>query len=281
MKSVLLINDVNNSEELLLELFSTFFDGISGSFKSSSGEQVAKDVEFHMTEVMVTLLDESSTLPPSVLDVVMAQFLRAAPRVGHREKTDSNGTQTTLLPKEEPEAYVMAKTVCNSCPDRMARYVGQYFSDVIMDVSGKGAHANGHKDDEQSDDEAAPSGPSEADFKELRKAHQLMRELWRAAPTVLPNVIPQVDAELSADNVSLRLLATETLGDMISGIGAAGPPPPPTLDPAAYPALKLSDEVPDHPAASILTTPISPLSFAQTHPQAFQNFVGGGMTSHH
>ncbi|KAI8949984.1 armadillo-type protein [Xylaria longipes] len=274
VKSILLINDVNNSEELLLELFSTFFDGISGSFKSSSGEQVAKDVEFHMTEVMVTLLDESSSLPPSVLDVIMAQFLRAAPRAGHREKSDSNGTQTTLLPKEEPEAYVMAKTVCNSCPDRMARYVGQYFSDVIMDVSGKAGHANGHKDDEQSDDEAAPSGPSESDFKELRKAHQLLRELWRAAPTVLPNVIPQVDAELSADNVSLRLLATETLGDMISGIGAAGPPAPPALDPAAYPPLKLSDEVPDHPAASILTTPISPLSFAHTHPQAFQNFVG-------
>jgi sister-chromatid-cohesion protein PDS5 len=274
VKSILLINDVNNSEELLLELFSTFFDGISGSYKSSSGEQVAKDVEFHMTEVMVTLVDESSSLPPAVLDVIMAQFLRAAPRGGHKEKTDSNGSQTTLLPKEEPEAYVMAKTVCNSCPDRMARYVGQYFSDVIMDVSGKGGHANGHKDDGQSDDEGAPSGPSEADFKELRKAHQLLRELWRAAPTVLPNVIPQVDAELSADNVSLRLLATETLGDMISGIGAAGPPPSPVLDPAAYPPVKMSDDPPEHPAASILTTPISPLSFAQTHPQAFQNFVG-------
>ncbi|KAI0405369.1 armadillo-type protein [Xylaria palmicola] len=274
VKSILLINDVNNSEELLLELFSTFFDGVSGSYKASTGEQVAKDVEFHMTEVMVTLLDESSSLPPSVLDVIMAQFLRAAPRAGHREKADPNGTQTTLLPKEEPEAYVMAKTVCNSCPDRMARYVGQYFSDVIMDVSGKGGPPNGHKDDDESDDDAAPSGPSEADFKELRKAHQLLRELWRAAPTVLPNVIPQVDAELSADNVSLRLLATETLGDMISGIGAAGPPPRPVLDPAAYPPLKLSDEVPDHPAASILTTPISPLSFAQTHPQAFHNFVG-------
>ncbi|KAI0805260.1 armadillo-type protein [Xylaria sp. FL0064] len=274
VKSILLINDVNNSEELLLELFSTFFDGISGSFKSSSGEQVAKDVEFHMTELMVTLVDESASLPPPVLDVIMAQFLRAAPRGGHREKTDSNGTQTTLLPKEEPEAYVMAKTVCNSCPDRMARYVGQYFSDVIMDVSGKGGHGSGHKDDDQSDEEGAPSGPSEADFKELRKAHQLLRELWRAAPNVLLNVIPQVDAELSADNVSLRLLATETLGDMIAGIGAAGPPPPPALDPAAYPPPKLGDEAPDHPTTSILTTPISPLSFAQTHPQAFHNFIG-------
>ncbi|KAI1810754.1 armadillo-type protein [Poronia punctata] len=274
VKSILLINDVSNSEELLLEIFSTFFDGISGSFKPASGEQVGKDVEFHMTEIMVTLIDESVSLPPVVLDVIMAQFLRALPRGSHKDKADSSGTQTTLLPKEEPEAYVMAKTVCNTCPDRMARYVGQYFNDVIMDMSGKGGSANGHKGDDESDDEGAPSGPGEADLKELKKAHQLLRELWRAAPSVLLNVIPQVDAELSADNVSLRLLATETLGDMIAGIGAAGPPPPPVLDAAAYPPLRLSDEAPEHPATSILTTPISPLSFAQTHPQEFHNFVG-------
>ncbi|KAI0480657.1 armadillo-type protein [Xylariaceae sp. FL0804] len=273
VKSILLINEIANSEDLLLHLFSSFFDGISGSSKSTSGEQVAKDVEFHMTDILVTLVDESPSLPPAVLDVIMAQFLRAVPPGGHKEKADLNSNQTTLLPKEEPAAYVMAKTVCNSCPERMARYVGQYFSDVILDVSGKGGHANGHRDDGESDDEDKPLGPSEADFKELRKAHLLLRELWRAAPTVLPNVVPQVDAELSADNLSLRMLATETLGGMISGIGAAGPPPPPALDPAAYPPLKLNDEMPDYVSASILTTPISPLSFAQTHPQAYHNFV--------
>ncbi|KAI1143890.1 armadillo-type protein [Hypoxylon sp. FL0543] len=274
VKSILLINDVTNSEELLLHLFSCFFDGISGSSKATTGEQVAKDVEFHMTDILVTLVEESPSLPPAVLDVIMAQFLRAAPPGGHREKADANGKQTTLLPKEEPEAYVMAKTVCNSCPEKMARYVGQYFSEVIMDVSGNSGHVNGHRDDGDSGDDDGTTGPSESDFKELRKAHQLLRELWRAAPTVLPNVIPQVDAELSADNIQLRLLATETLGDMISGIGAAGPPPSPELDPAAYPPLKFNEEPPEHPATSILTTPISPLSFAQTHPQAFHNFVG-------
>lgn len=271
VKSILLINEVGNAEELLLHLFSSFFDGISGSSKAASGEQVAKDVEFHMTDILVTLVEESPTLPSHVLDVIMAQFLRAAPPGGHKEKADANGKQTTLLPKDEPEAYVMAKTVCNSCPEKMARYAGQYFSDVIMDVSG--GHGNGHRDDDDSDDDDGTMGPTESDFKELRKAHQLLRELWRAAPTVLPNVIPQVDAELSADNIQLRLLATETLGDMISGIGAAGPPPSPVLDPAAYPPLKLNDDVPDHPSTSILTTPISPLSFAQTHSQAFHNFV--------
>ncbi|KAI1104252.1 armadillo-type protein [Jackrogersella minutella] len=274
VKSILLINDVTNAEELLLYLFSSFFDGVSGSSKAASGEQVAKDVEWHMSEILITLVEESPSLPPPVLDVIMAQFLRAAPPGGRKEKADANGKQTTLLPKEEPEAYALAKTVCNSCPEKMARYVGQYFSEVIMDVSGNSGHANGHKDDDDSDEDDGAAGPSDSEFKELRKAHQLLRELWRAAPTVLPNVIPQVDAELSADNIQLRLLATETLGDMISGIGAAGPPPSPELDPTAYPPLKLNDEIPDHPAISILTTPISPLSFAQTHSQAFHNFVG-------
>ncbi|KAI2630683.1 armadillo-type protein [Hypoxylon sp. NC1633] len=274
VKSILLINDVTNAEELLLHLFSSFFDGISGSSKAASGEQVAKDVEFHMGEILATLVEESPSLSPPVLDVIMAQFLRAAPPGGHKEKADAGGKQTTLLPKEEPEAYVMAKTVCNSCPEKMARYVGQYFSEVIMDISGSSGHTNGHRDDDNLGDDDGTTGPSEADFKELRKAHQLLRELWRAAPTVLTNVIPQVDAELSADNVQLRLLATETLGDMISGIGAAGPPPSPELDPAAYPPLRLNDETPDNPTTSILTIPISPLSFTQTHSQAFHNFVG-------
>ncbi|KAK7969196.1 smad nuclear-interacting protein 1 [Apiospora saccharicola] len=273
VKSILLVNDLPNAEDLLLVLFSSVFDGISGAAKSTSGEQVAKDVEYHMTEILVTLVDEGQGLPPAVLDVIMAQFLRAAPPGGAKNKSELNGNQTTLLPKQEPEAYVMAKTICNSCQDKMARYVSQYFSDVIMDVTTGKAAANGNDEEGESEDDE-PSGPSEADFRELRKAHLLLRELWRAAPTVLQNVVPQIDAELSADNIQLRLLATETLGDMISGIGAAGPPPAPTLDPAAYPPLRLDDDGPEHPELSILNTPISPLSFPQTHPQAFHNFTG-------
>ncbi|KAK7952500.1 smad nuclear-interacting protein 1 [Apiospora aurea] len=273
VKSILLVNDLPNAEDLLLFLFSSVFDGISGAAKSTSGEQVAKDVEYHMTEILVTLVDEGQGLPPTVLDVIMAQFLRAAPPGGAKNKSELNGNQTTLLPKQEPEAYVVAKTICNSCQDKMARYVSQYFSDVIMDVT-TGKPATNGNDDEGGSEDDEPAGPSEADFRELRKAHLLLRELWRAAPTVLQNVVPQIDAELSADNIQLRLLATETLGDMISGIGAAGPPPAPALDPAAYPPLGLDDDGPEHPELSILNTPISPLSFTQTHPQAFHNFTG-------
>jgi sister-chromatid-cohesion protein PDS5 len=256
-------------------LFVSFFDIISGSSKASTGEQIAKDVEYHMTQMMVTLVDESASLPPAIVDVIIAQFLRAAaPGAG---KTQLDDKQSTLLMKELPAAYNMARTICNSCPEKMARYVSMYFNEVIMEVSASSGPSkpNGHRrtSDAVESDEEGPTGPTEADLKELNKAHRLLRELWRASPPVLQNVIPQLEAELSAENVQLRLLATETLGDIISGIGAAGPPPPPVMDPAAYPPAKLDDY--QAPVSdNILLTPVSPQSFSQTYPSVYHSFLG-------
>ncbi|KAK0748582.1 armadillo-type protein [Apiosordaria backusii] len=276
IKSVVLLLDVDGSENLLLALFSNIFDGVSG-VKSTTGEQVAKDVEFSMAEMLGVLIDEATSLPAKVVDIIMAQFLRAAaPGAGKRRRdhVQLDDNQATLLAKEEPEAYQIAKNLCQTFPDKMSRFVSQYFSDVIVDATSFAARPGGHKDADESEDEEGPSGPSESDLKELEKAHTLIRELWKAAPQVLQNVVPQVDAELSADNVHLRQLATETLGDMISGIGAAGPPPPPVLDPAAYPPLSLeAEENVDVQGLNILTKPLSAISFPQTHSLVFHNFL--------
>ncbi|KAK3322170.1 putative SPO76 protein [Apodospora peruviana] len=274
IKSIVLLLDVEGAETLLLNLFSTIFDGVSKA-KSASGEQVAKDVEFSMLELLGVLVDDAASLPAQVIDVIMAQFLRAAaPGVGNRhDHLPLDDNQATLLLKEEPEAYQMAKNLCLSFPEKMARFVSQYFSDVIVDATSFIARPNGHRDDDDEDNDG-PSGPSESDLKELKKAHTLIREVWKAAPMILQNVVPQVDAELSADNVHLRQLATETLGDMISGIGAAGPPPPPTLDPTAYPPLRLEDDDrTEVPIVNILTTPLCAISFSQTHSATFQSFL--------
>lgn len=275
VKSILLLSDIHGSDDLLLRLFNSTFDGVSSSSKSKTGEEVAKDVELHLTEMLVQLIDESpGSIPASVIDAIISQFLRAAPPGGSRSR-EQNGNQSTLLHKTEPPAYVMARNICNGCADKMARYVSQYFGDVILNASGFAASSNGHRQGDDSEDEDANTGPSEADLKSLRQAHLLIRELWRAAPTILQNVVPQIEAELSADNVYLRQIATETIGDMISGIGAAGPPPPPVLDPTLYPPLRLLDDPPSSPVeTSVLTTPYSPHSFAQTHATAYRNFVG-------
>ncbi|KXH54594.1 hypothetical protein CSAL01_09946 [Colletotrichum salicis] len=276
VKSILLINDIDGADDMLLKLFSVFFDGVSGSSNSGPEEGVSKEVGNTMTEMLIALVDEASGMNPKVIEVIMAQFLRAAPPGGFQsrtERSEQNGNQSTLLPKDEPPAYIMAKEICNVCTEKMVHYVSQYFSDVILDASRFAAKTVGksHEDEEAED---TPRGPTDAELKELRKAHYLIRELWRASPSVLQNVIPQVEAELSADNVDLRQLATETLGDMISGLGAAGPPPPPVLDPAQYPPLRLADEAPSQISDSVLTTPLSPQSFAQTHSSAYNHFLG-------
>lgn len=273
--------DIPGSEALILQLFANFFDIVSGSAKTSTGEPIAKDVEYHMNQILVALVDEHPNLPQQVVDILLAQFLRAA-APGHGKKKNGDAQpdekQSTLLPKEFPEAYNMAKTICNACDGPMARYINQYFAEMVLNASGSSEpKSNGHRrasDVVDSDDADGPSGPTPHDVDELHKAHQLLRELWRASPSVLPNVIPQLEVQLSVDNVDLRAMATETLGDIVSGIGAAGPPPAPVMDPAAYPPMRL-DDYPSGPVSnSILTTPISPQSFAQTHPGVYHSFIG-------
>ncbi|KAI4123726.1 MAG: hypothetical protein LQ347_006040, partial [Umbilicaria vellea] len=291
VKSIVLLTDIPSSESLTLHLFTSFFDILSGSSKSSTGEQLGKNVEFNMTQILVILVDESTNLPSEVVDIVVAQFLRTDPRavrtIGGKGKKNGatsaiDDRQATLVLKELPPAYNMAKTICNTCPEKMARYVSQYFNDVILDASasstgngvGKDRSHRRKSDDLDESDDDLPSGPTEDGLKELNKAHRLLRELWRASPAVLQNVIPQLEAELSAENVQLRLLATQTLGDIVSGIGAAGPPPPPIMDPAAYPPVSLSSPMEIPSSQNLLTTPSSPQPFPQAHPQAYSHFLG-------
>lgn len=275
VKSILLVAEIHGADDLLLRLFNSTFDGVSNNAKASSDMQISKDVEIHLTDMLIQLIDESpGSVPASVVDAIISQFLRAAPPGGARSK-EQNDSQSTLLHKTEPPAYVMAKNICNGCADKMSRYVSQYFSDVILNASGFATKANGFRNGDGSDDEDGAAGPSDADLKSLSQAHTLIRELWRAAPDVLQNVVPQIEAELSADNVHLRSIATETFGYMISGIGAAGPPSPPSLDPTAYPPLRLEEDgTATPPDASILTTPFSPHSFAAAHHGTYRNFVG-------
>lgn len=278
IQSVLLLDEIPNNDELFVRLYTSFFDTVSGS-KSTSGEPVGQDVEHYMTQILEMLLDEASTIPSKVIDIILAQFLRAAAPgafKGKGELSTRDEGQTSLLLKEEPAAYKMARSVCLANQEKMSRHVGQYFSDVILEASGLAGN-NGHRAGAgaaDSDEEDAATGPSENDLNELKKAHLLIRELWKAAPALLQNVVPQLDAELSAESINLRQLATETLGDVIAGIGAAGHPPPPVLDPAAYPLYKMSDfETDDGVPANPLTTPLSPLSFAQCYHQTYQNFL--------
>ncbi len=287
VKSIILLTDIPSSEELTEHLFTSFFDILAGSSKASTGEVLGKNVEFNMTSILGVMVDEAQSLSAEVIDVIIAQFLRTDPRALNRASGKSKKNviqsavderQSKLVLRDLPPAYNMAKTICNTCPDKMGRHISQYFNDVILDAATTSStkvigKVRRRRSDSIDDSDEEPKGPSEEDLQDLHKAHSLLRELWRASPAVLQNVIPQLEAELAAENVQLRLLATETLGDIISGIGAGGLPPPPTMDPSAYPPLRLSDSPETRLSQNLLTNPSSPLQFPQAHPQAYSNFL--------
>ncbi|KAL4780155.1 armadillo-type protein [Aspergillus varians] len=277
VKSVVLMTDLDHPDTLIVLLFTSCFDIVAGSAKASTGEPVAKNVEYDMTRLLVTVIDESPVLAPDVVDVIVAQFLRIDPRAlegpgkkGKKAETQVDEKQETLLLKDYPPAYNMAKAICQACPERMTSHISQYFNNVIIDASATGSGPSKQSHRKPNLDDSDEEGE---DVKELSKAHRLIRELWRACPDVLQNVIPQLEAELSAESTSLRLLATQTIGDLTSGTGVAGPPPPPPMDPAAYPQVTLDEYTQSIPQPSVLLMPFAPKPFSQTHSSAYDSFL--------
>ncbi|KAG2003330.1 cohesin-associated protein Pds5 [Coprinopsis cinerea AmutBmut pab1-1] len=91
-------------------------------------------------------------------------------------------------------AYRLATEVCNRASDKLQRNICQYFNDIITDQS------------------------AEDDYDDIRKAHDLIKALHRSCPGVLDSVIPQLEEELRAEDLTIRLLATQVLGEMFADI---------------------------------------------------------------
>ncbi|KAG9597987.1 hypothetical protein KCU97_g4117, partial [Aureobasidium melanogenum] len=233
VKSIVLLTDIPGADGLLYKLFTGAFDIFADTSKNDKAEELGKNVEHHVTSLLVTVVDESPSLPNDVVDIILAQFLRLDPTTFplqlNKSALESSRPFHLQLP---PPAYNMAKNICSSCPDKMSRMVAHYFNSIIADLSDgidgsssrkstsrKRAGADDEDEEEDENDrDAPPAGPSAEELKSLEKAHRLLRELWRSAALVIQNIVPQIESELSAENVDVRLLATETVGDLISGI---------------------------------------------------------------
>ena len=142
MKSIILLTDVDHPDTLILPLFTICFDIVSGTSKNASGAELERAIEYNMTNLLVIVIDEVATLPQEVVDVVLSQFLRVDPRSAHHAATkskkgadDLDGKQGTLLLKDYPPAYNMAKAICTTCPEKMTSQISQYFNNVIVDAS--------------------------------------------------------------------------------------------------------------------------------------------------
>ena len=278
-QSILLVTDTPNSDALIISLFTTAFDIVSSSGNNPAGVEVSKSVEYHLKNLLAAVVEEVS-LPQEVTDIVISQFMRVDARniqehAKGKKRDAQDAKQATLLLKDYPPAYNLAKSLCSICPEKMTAHITQYFGAVIVDAtsttSQNGTSKGHHRrpSDTDSDEEDKES------LADLRKAHRLLRELWRASPDVLLNVIPQLEVEFNTDSIPLRRLATETIGDITAGIGIAGFPIAPPLDPAAYPlpSINRPDDIPIQTMSPLLA-PASSKPFMTVHASTYQSFLG-------
>ncbi|KAK0882776.1 Sister chromatid cohesion protein pds5 [Friedmanniomyces endolithicus] len=281
VKSIILLTDIPSSDGLILNLFTNCFDVMSGNAKGSHGEQLGKNVEFHMTNMLGTLVDECQELPTGVVDIILAQFLRADPHTLSMGSKKVVPQPASFMLREVSPAYNMARSVCNTAADKMSRVIGHYFSSVLIDASETFATAKPkprgkkrtHDESEDESDDGLLTPPAEEDWREVEKAHRLLRELWRSSPDVISNIIPQMEAEVAAENAQLRIMAVQTVGDMVAGIGAAGPPPPAVMDPATYPSQSLETSSRPVQYDNVLLAPAAPHAFSSVYPAAYRGFV--------
>jgi sister-chromatid-cohesion protein PDS5 len=67
VKSVVLVCDLQNADELMVEIFRDFFQLVR--------RDLAKKIEMFVADILVALIDECQVLPAEVLETIMAQFM--------------------------------------------------------------------------------------------------------------------------------------------------------------------------------------------------------------
>jgi len=260
---------IDTSEAMVSRLFSNVFDVVSEGIPLNSDAQLMVKNSPYLLQLLTPLIEEMESIPNIILDLIIAQFLRADPT--------AKGIMVQVV-SEIPPAYAMAKRICTSCPVPLARAISQYFStvllaasdteDISIDLHSKSGKKKGKEDGRGV---LTPLEPSVTQLKELSKAHKLIRELWKAAPEVIQEVIRQLEVELSAQHIAIRVMAVETIGDMIAGIGAAGFDNEPSLDPQAYPSQSIAPPIPRK--FDIFKTPSATHAFSTLHPTIYSAFV--------
>ncbi|EGF98446.1 uncharacterized protein MELLADRAFT_69311 [Melampsora larici-populina 98AG31] len=196
VQSIVLICDIPSSEELMTEVFKLFFDVVS--------TEMSKNIPLTFADLLAQIINQAASyISPQVLKYILAQF----------EPKNF---------KANPAAYRLAVDVCNACEDKLQSAVCRYFTDLIIlgakKVSGRVYPSDSADEDAQSSDEEDKDGST----KQIKDTHILIKNIHKACPGLLLNVIPQLQVELETEQADVRLLATETLGEMFAAQPSSG-----------------------------------------------------------
>lgn len=109
VKSIVIICDLEQAEEMMTDLFKQSFDVVSSS--------TSKNVELNIADLLVQVLEEADPIPQAVVDTLLVQFLPKNVKL-------------------KPSAFSLVKDVCSAAADKLQRHVVQYFAEIITATIG-------------------------------------------------------------------------------------------------------------------------------------------------
>ncbi|KAJ2806244.1 Sister chromatid cohesion protein pds5, partial [Coemansia guatemalensis] len=148
------------------------------------------NIYLQVLDILRQLIEERKSVPQDVVDVILLQFTK-------RRQQDNSA------------AHQLAGDLATGTSDILQRYIYQYFNDVIVNAAQQRSEQQRGEGD----------GAANSSLDDLRSAHYLILELNKAAPGTLLNVIPQLEEELSVEDVDIRVLSTGVLGEMFAEKG--------------------------------------------------------------
>jgi sister-chromatid-cohesion protein PDS5 len=175
VRSIILVTDISNSTQLIENIFEFFYD---------SSHLLHKKLEPIISDVLIEIISEWDHISTIVLKLILNKFL-----------TNNEKSVSSALSSSSISAFNLSLNICNANPDRLARYLTKFFSEVLF---------------ENNDEE------SEILVKNLHKIHKLSVEIWKHVPEILGSVMGLIDNELSADDPKVRVIATETVGKILA-----------------------------------------------------------------
>ncbi|KAG2732527.1 hypothetical protein G9P44_004944 [Scheffersomyces stipitis] len=183
VRSIILITDLPDSEQLVELAFDTFYSLATKDFPTKI-EPLAGDI-------LAEIVSEAEVISQKVLKLILNKFLTA------NDSTSISAITTNT-------AYNFSIQICELNLDRMSRLVAQYFSELLYDSSNTQTADLGKETEKYSNAHS-----------NLHKIHNLSVQIWKSIPELLSSVMGLIDDELNADDEKIRILATETIGQMI------------------------------------------------------------------
>lgn len=191
---ILLLTDCTEAGQLIEELFMTFYKVVATAHFPARLEHAASGL-------LLEVIGEAEVIPHEVLELVLSRLNREPDQLSKRGIVDAG--------------FQFSVGICEANVDRMSRLVAQYFSELLY------ADAEALESEKQLD-KRSKSGKSDLANTSLKKLHELSVHLWQYVPEIVAPVLLLIDDELNADDVSIRVLATSTLGRIIGSANVVG-----------------------------------------------------------